>query len=265
MSASKAPLISTDWWIADGTADELGVFVTRLCLQVAELRAEVNMILPGSPRNPDNLQRVQDIIKRARTMEQEFKTWEESLPDIWRPKTAGWVDNVPGGDLMKAEVFPGRVDIYEDLFTSNTWNQVRISRQFIFGLIVRCAAWVCHPVDYRTTPEYASAARVGVDMVTDIIASIPYHLGWRVGKYGTLQPGDLSSFTTGRDNITSPTALGGWLCIWPLFCATSTDFATDSQRTWIKGRMNLIAEVMSLNQARVIGSVSEASGPLDVQ
>lgn len=188
-------------------------------------------------------------------MEQEFKEWEESLPDFWRPKTTAWVDNVPGGDLMKAEVSPGRVDMYEDLFIANAWNHARVSRQFVSGLVVRCAAWICHPVDYRTTPEYATSARLGIDMVTDILASIPYFLGWRLDENGTLIPGDLSGFGTGRDDITSPSALGGWLCIWPLFCATCSDYATDSQRTWIRGRMNLIGEVMGLNQARVIGSV----------
>lgn len=260
MSASKAPLISTEWWLADGNAtDDPGVFVTRLCLRVAELRAEVNTVLPGSPRNPENFRAVQDLMKRAQAMEQEFKAWEESLPEVWRPKTAAWVDNVPGGDLMKADVFPGRVDIYEDLFISNAWNHLRVSRQFLSGIVVRCAAWICHPVDYRTTPEYASSARLGVDMVTDTIASIPFHLGWRLDEDGTLQRGDLSGFTTGRDDITSPTALGGWLSMWCLFCATSSDFTTDSQRTWIRGRMNLIGEVMGLNQARVIGSVSQVT------
>jgi hypothetical protein len=259
MSASKPPLISTDWWIADGSKEEPGLFVTKLCLRVAELRAEVNTILPGSPRNPEYYQRVLDLMKRAQGMEQEFKAWEELLPEYWRPKTAAWVDNVPGGDLMKAEVFPGRVDIYEDLFIANAWNHARVSRQFVSGLVVRCAAWVCHPVDYRTTPEYATSARLGVDMVADILASMPYHLGWRIDSSGALQPGDLSGFHTGRDDITSPMALGGWLSIWSLFCATSSDYATDSQRTWIRGRMNLIAEVMGLNQARVIGSVCALS------
>jgi hypothetical protein len=256
MSASKAPLIGTDWWILDGSKDEPGVFATRLCLRVAELRAEINTILPSSPRNPEYFQKVLDFMGRAKAMEQEFKNWEESLPDNWRPKTAAWVDNVPGGDLAKAEAFPGRVDIYEDLFIANAWNHARISRQFLSGLIVRCAAWICHPVDYRTTPEYATSARLSVDVVTDILASIPYHLGWRVDESGALIPGDLSGFATGRENITSPLALGGWLCMWALFCATSSDYATDSQRSWIKGRMNLIAEVMGLNQARVIASVS---------
>lgn len=194
-------------------------------------------------------------MRRAQAMQQEIKGWEESLPDNWQPKTPAWVDNVPGGNLMKAEVFPGRVDVYEDIFIANAWNHVRVSRLFISGTIVRCAAWMSHPGDYRTTPEYATAARSGAETVTDILASIPFHLGWRIDESGVLQPGDLSGFSTGSDNITSPTALGGWLCMWALLCSMSSDFSTDSQRMWIKGRMNLIAEVMGLNQARVIANV----------
>jgi len=157
---------------------------------------------------------------------------------------------------MKAEVYPGRVDMYDDLFIANTWNHARVSRLFISGLIVRCAAWVCHPVDYRTTPEYATCARLGVDMVVDILASIPYHLGWRLDQHGALQAGDLSGFDSGTDDFTSPRALGGFFVIWPLFCCSSSDYTTDAQRTWIRGRMNLIADVMGLNQAKVIAAVS---------
>lgn len=136
------------------------------------------------------------------------------------------------------------------------WNHSRISRLFLAGMVVRCAAWVCSPVDYRTTPEYATSARIGVDMVTDIIASVPFLLGWRVDDNGQLKAGDLSGFTSGQDNITSSKALGGFFLTWPLFCAVCSDYATDSQRQWIKGRMNLISDVMGMNQAKTIGSVS---------
>lgn len=91
-------------------------------------------------------------------------------------------------------------------------------------------------------------------MVTDIIASVPFLLGWRVDEHGHLKAGDLSGFSSGQDNITSSKALGGFFLTWPLFCAVCSDYATDSQRQWIKGRMNLISDVMGMNQAKTIGS-----------
>lgn len=256
MSASKAPLVSTDWWMVDSAKDAPGLFVTRFLLRVAELRYEVNTVLPSCTRSAEHYERVVDMMKRAQAMEQEYLEWVPTVPDEWRWKTVAWVDNVPGGNLEKAEVCPGRVDLYPELLIAAAWNQVRCSRLFIAGLIVRCSAWICYPVNYRTTPEYATCSRVGVDMVTDIIASIPYHLGWHLDENGAVRAGDLSGFASGADDITSPKALAGFYCIWPLLCVSSSDYATDSQRTWIKGRMNLIADVMGLNQAKVIGSVS---------
>ena len=141
------------------------------------------------------------------------------------------------------------------------WNHSRMSRLLLAGMVVRCAAWVCSPVDYRTTPEYATSARIGVDMVTDIIASVPFLLGWRIDQDGQLKAGDLSGFTSGQDDITSSKALGGFFLTWPLFCAVCSDYTTDSQRQWIKGRMNLISDVMGMNQAKTIGSVSHVSSP----
>ena len=203
-------------------------------------------------------------MRRAQGMEQEFHNWTNSIPDAWQVKTAAWVDNVPGGDITKADVCPGKVDMYQDIFIAAMWNHSRISRLFLAGMVVRCAAWVCSPVDYRTTPEYATSARIGVDMVTDIIASVPFLLGWRVDEHGHLKAGDLSGFSSGQENITSSKALGGFFLTWPLFCAVCSDYATDSQRQWIKGRMNLISDVMGMNQAKTIGSVRLLSCPLSI-
>jgi hypothetical protein len=189
-------------------------------------------------------------------MEQEFQDWMHTIPEAWHVKTAAWVDNVPGGDITKAEVCPGKVDTYQDIFIAAMWNHSRISRLFLAGLIVRCAAWISSPMDYRTLPEYATAARVGVDMVADIIASVPFLLGWRADSDGEAKVGGLSGFTLGEENMTSSKALGGYFLMWPLFCAACSDYATDSQRQWIKGRMNRISDVMSLNQAKTISSVS---------
>jgi hypothetical protein len=258
MSHSKPPQASVEWWIPgqDVTKDGPGITVTRIMLRLTESRYEVNTLLAASPRTAENFERVLQIMKRCQAMDHEFVAWEETLPEEWRYKTVAWVDHVPGGDLLKAEVCPGRVDIYSDLLIAHVWNQARVSRLFLVGLIIRCAAWVGYPVDYRTMPEYTYCSRVGADMVVDILASIPYHLGWRIDENGALKPGDLSGFASGTDNVTSSKALGGFYCIWPLLGVTSSDYATDNQRSWIRGRMNLIADVMGLNQARVIGSVS---------
>jgi hypothetical protein len=195
-------------------------------------------------------------MRRCQILEQDFVAWEDSLPEVWRPKPIAWIDYVPGGNLLRAEVYPGKVDLYEDVLIANAWNHVRVSRLFVIGLIIRYAAWICYPVDYRTTPEYATGVKKGIDIVTDVLASVPYHFGWYVDEEGALVAGDPSGTAANFGDLSSPKGLGGFLCMWPLFSVNYSDFATDSQRKWSHGRMRIISEIMGLNQARAMGSVS---------
>lgn len=244
--------MGSEWWMADAQRDQAAAFTMNLNLRIAELRAEVNNALGVFTRTPEWVQNVLDLMKRAQALEHEFLTWEEQLPDELRPRAVAWVDSVPGGDMTKADVFPGRVDMYDDIWVSGLWNSSRIARLFISGTIVRCAAWVCSPVDYRTTPEYATAVRLCVDIITDVIASIPYNLGWRVGPTGELRP---TSANGESDAASCPKSIGGFFCIWPLFSISNTDYISDSQRTWAKGRLVYISEILGLNHAKVLSKV----------
>jgi hypothetical protein len=253
MTSSKAPILGADWWCADSPKEDYGVFITRLNITVAELRSEINTALNSYPRTPEYFQKVLDLMRRAQAMEKDYLQWEEALPDDWQPKTVAWVDNT-GGDITKAEVCPGKVDVYQDIWYATIWNHARIVRLYISGAIVRCAAWICSPVDYRTTPEYATATRLCVDLVTDIIASIPLHLGWRIEQGGGFNAGDLAGFP--REVFATPNGIGAFFAMWPLFSVSNTDYITDSQRAWVKGRLIFISETMGLNHAKVLASVS---------
>lgn len=256
LSSSKAPPLGLDWWLADqkdDQKDDAASFVTKLNLRIAELRCEINAALTTYPRTPEYFQEVTNLMKRAQAMEQEYLDWEATLPDELRPHTVAWVDQVPGGDITEAEVCPGKVDMYGDFWTANMWNSSRVARLFISGVIVRCAAWVCSPVDYRTTPEYAQAVRLCGDLVTDLIAAVPFCLGWRVGEGATLKTADLSGFRS--DAAGPPKAIGGFLVIWPLFSITNTDYISDSSRLWAKGRLMYISDFLGLNHAKVLSKV----------
>ncbi|KAM0179922.1 hypothetical protein ACHAPC_007905 [Botrytis cinerea] len=244
LSSSKTPMLGADWWCADAQKDEGAAFVNRLNLQVAELRGDLNRILMSHPRSPETTELVNEIMHRALELEQEYQRWEETQTK----QTVAWVDNIPGGDITKADVCPGRVDLYADVFVCSSWNFSRVSRIFIAAIIIRCAAWTCYPVDYRTTPEYAQMSRLGQEMISDIIASVPFMFGWHLDAEGRLKPGDPMS---GND-ATGVKALGGVYTIWPLLSVSCSDFTTDSQRLWVKGRFKFISEVMGLNQAKVV-------------
>jgi hypothetical protein len=237
----------------DGNADE----VNRLSMQVAEIRSEINSLMTLVARTPENTARVLDAMRRVLDIEQGFLDWMAQLPEVWRVKTVTWVDHVPSEDLPNSEVYPGKVDVFTDIWIANVWSLARVARLFISGAVVRCAAWINAPVDYRTTPEYASAARLGVDMVNDIIAAVPYHLGWTASEKFTKEFGLAAGegFVCGGDQH-APRSLGAYVCVWPIFTACCSDFTTDAQRLWAKGRLNYITHTVGINQAGTLSGVS---------
>ncbi|KFZ10003.1 hypothetical protein V501_05389 [Pseudogymnoascus sp. VKM F-4519 (FW-2642)] len=217
---------------------------------MAELRYEINGLMTLAERTRENISKVQDAMRRSWEMEHKIQDWIAKLPNALRFTTVAWVKSISSDELLDSEVYPGRIDTFPDVWIAGVWTLLRVTRLFISGAVVRCAAWLNTSVDYRTTPEYAAAARLGTDSVNDIVAGIPYHLGWKANK-GPLQrfavAGD-NCFAFG-DNQNTPRALGSYLSTWPIFSASCSDFATDAQRTWLKGRLHYITDVMGINQA----------------
>lgn len=259
MSGSKSPDIGIDWWTRGAAIkNDISNHVLKLNLQTCELRADVNRAMTLMPRITENFSKVFELIRRAQDLEQAFQDWEASVPDEWRFKPAAWADAIPDSDLSISEVYPGNIDVYSDLFIASQWNMARVSRLFLSGIIIRCAAWICAPVDYRTTPDYAQASRLGIDMINDIIASIPYHLGWRGFRSEStteLRIRDVSTFACGDTNFGSGKTLGAFFIIWPIFTAACSDFTTDAQRKYIHARMKHMTDVMGLNGAAVLTHV----------
>jgi hypothetical protein len=260
MTASKPVDQGVEWWLADAVQEDTSHRATRLHLLVIEMRADVNRLMTLMHRTPENIASVVDILRRAQELDKEFLHWRDTLPEEWQYKTMAWVDNVPGGDLSKAEVCPGKIDLYTCLSMAATWNSVRISRLFLIGIQARCSAWLCSPVDYRTRPEYAATMRTGVDIITDICASVPYSLGYKFGHTTPHSAYNMDSgFATGDDASVSGKSVGGYLSIWPLFCANNSDYTTDTQRKWVLGRLKYITEVLGIDQASTFAHVSQVN------
>ncbi len=219
--------MGVDWWLHEAVHDQNAAHCQRINLMVSELRAEVTRIMTAAPRTPENIEVVLGLMRRAQALNQELSTWMASLPPHWHFKTLCWQEQVPNSDYSKAEVFPGRVDVYSDFWIASVWNLARTARLISMSLTVRCAAWACSPVDYRTTPEYAAAARVCGETITDILASVPYHLGWHAKRRHLFQSNDLSGFACGEDDGLK--GLAGYFLTWPLACVMGQDYLTDTR------------------------------------
>lgn len=246
--------MGAEWWITDAVKNERAAACLRICLKAAEVRAEVTRMMATLTRTPENIDLALAIIRRAQLLDQEAVAWMESLPEAWQWKTLCWEDHVPGGDYSKAEVFPGRVDVYNDFWIASIWNLTRTARMILATTTIRCAAWVCSPMNYRTTPEYATASRIVADMVTDIIASVPYHLGWHRKRQQLFDNLELSGFACGEEDSTK--GLPGYFLTWPLGCIITQDHVTDPQRQWVSGRLRYIGDELGLKYAHILADVS---------
>jgi hypothetical protein len=157
------------------------------------------------------------------------------------------------GSYGETELFPGRVDAYPDFVTAMAWNIGRVTRLLLASLNIRLAAWICAPVDYRTTPEYETSRGICEAIIPDIIASVPYHLGWHInGK--RLGGSGLSAFACGEEGACK--ALPALFLIWTLTCIKNHDITTDEQRAWARGRLKFIAEEVGLKYAHIVNQVS---------
>ncbi|KAI1814142.1 hypothetical protein GGS20DRAFT_598426 [Poronia punctata] len=248
LTAAKAPAMDVGWWLEDTVFSKTALAVQGLMIKASEIRAHVTQVMNYLPRTPENAELMLDIIRRAQAVDQEAAAWQQNVPESWHYKTVAWEENLQHGDYAKAEAFPGRVDVYKDIWMASVTNSCRAVRLILHSMIVRCAAWVCWPVDYRTTPEYATAASVSRDAITDIIASIPYQLGWHLkGNHGHTNFGN---FICGEED--SPKGLAGYLATWHLTCVNSQDFATDAQRAWVVGRLRSIGNDLGVRYANVM-------------
>lgn len=249
--------MGVEWWLDDAVKDEAAAGCQRLMIKSGEIRAEVTRLMTCMARTPENVEIMLSMIRRAQMVDQEVVNWMKNLPEHWNFKTVAWEDHVPNGDYTKAEVFPGRVDLYTDFWIASVWNMARTARLILASLTVRCAAWVCSPVDYRTTPEYATAARICVDTITDIVASVPYHLGWHLNKQHLLERANLGQFACGKED--SLKGLAGYFLTWPLACVNGQDFTTDAQRLWANGRLKYIGDELGVKYAHILAQVSSSS------
>jgi hypothetical protein len=196
---------------------------------------------------------VEELLKRAAELELHYQSLHANLPDSWRSSVFTW-HNIDENDFDPGTpVFPGRVDRYPDTFNAAAQNFVRAARIMLLADIVRMRALLCQPLkDYKETQEYLSALSASKKLIEDIIASIPYFLGQLPGAQVSEE---------GDHYGTSGVAM---FASWPLFVVKSSDFTSESQRTWVSGRLEYMANEKGLAQSNRFHSVSWQSMQISI-
>ncbi|PQE13390.1 negative acting factor protein [Rutstroemia sp. NJR-2017a BVV2] len=250
----------------------------QLQSKVAKARVACDNLMANAQRTPQDFEDVLTLMRQAEAIEQGYVDWGNSVPDAWAFKPVGWIDTVPTDRLHVSPFFPGKIDKYFEVWTAHIWNLSRGSRLINSSTIVRCAAWLCSPQDYRTTVEYEKAMMNGRQMIRDIISSVPNCLG-EIPR--TMDDPAITvaghTFACGEENAVRAKGLSGLFLLWPLFSVAVSDFATDAQRTWVMGRIKYVSEELGVVQgssqfsqtqpsARIPSSMLEKDGlkPLEM-
>lgn len=265
LSAGTSTGMGVNWWLPETVAaDSVAARCQRFALETSDLRAEVTRLMSSLPRNDHGLDIMFVMLRKVKDLDRRIASWLGGLPAEHQVAPLYWEDRALGdGGARDAAVFPGRVDAYYDLKIASSWNASRSTRIILMSLLIRVAAWLCSPADFRSTPEYATAVRTSQANIAEIISAVPYMLCMHRTRApqpavsaapGALAPG---AFACGDDEQSK--MLGGLMVAWPLSTVRTCDYTTDEQREWTVGRLNFIANELGVKYASSLAAVSVSS------
>lgn len=168
------------------------------------------------------------------------------------------------------EVYSDHYHRYSNIWVANTWNQYRVIRLLINEMLLdqlQHLEQLHHqptlssggqpaPTSGTLHGQILSTRSLLVQLMSDLCASVPYHLNYRPtypsqpllsSPYpGTSAPPDPSSH---------PRAVVGNILIWPLFSLACNTWCTPIMRTWIVGRLRVVAQRLAISQADVLAQL----------
>ncbi|KAL2279319.1 hypothetical protein FJTKL_13525 [Diaporthe vaccinii] len=250
LSSGTSSVMGVNWWLPESVAaDSIGARYQRFALEVSDLRAEVTRLMATLSRNDQGLELMLEMLRKVQDLDLQMANFLHNLPAEHQVTPLCWEDKVLGdGEARHAPIYPGRVDAYSDLVVASIWNATRATRIILMSLLIRVAAWICSPADFRSTPEYATAVRTCKANIADIISSVPYMLSMhqKDAQQRPSAPG-ASGFACGTDEQSK--MLGGLMVAWPLSTVRTCDYTMDEQREWAIGRLNFIASELGIKYA----------------
>ncbi|KAJ0417845.1 hypothetical protein BJY00DRAFT_195775 [Aspergillus carlsbadensis] len=201
-----------------------------------------------------------EILRLALNLDAELTSIAASVPISWHyqtvpvPRSTGGDDGLPV--LFTPDIWGDVYHVYTNINISSSWNNYRSAQLMIHELIIDTAKELETQSLYaHLADEYRSlrsrSEQVSRQLVEDIIASVPFHLGAAAdtAETSTTSSTPPSSFTgpTGIRSHVSPAS--GMALVWPLLIAANSGFASHELREWIVAVLEKIGYSMGLNQA----------------
>jgi len=187
----------------------------------------------------------QETLSDAKALDDDLVSWSENLCTDWLYNDVVWSYDDP-------LVFERHCHVYSSFCAATTWNTYRCARIMMNEIMLnQLAALMWSPslsMEWDIIALQETCSSTIMQMALDICASVFYHLTY--------------DGTTLELNCAPPIG-GGAFLIWPLWVAANNKRTSDSLRSWVRGKMDLLGHIMGIKNAlRISDHLSKLYGPL---
>ena len=190
----------------------------------------------------------------AIALDQAFAKWQEAQVKDFNPWTVGHVSQVQAGSRPGVGYWPGRIDMYFDLYVAGVWNTSRTARVLLINMILSLSRHLND--NENNTRKQQDALR----LVEDIISSIPFHLAEDLSAFlHRLQGGEVGKAEMGKESVAATLIpgrpVGGLLLMHSIYVASKLSIVPQQMREYMDDCLEFIAKYMGIGQASLFAKV----------
>ena len=210
----------------------------------------------------------QEILVRALEIDKAALSIFANAPSVYEYKT---IYTYAEPDI----IFAGYYHVYQGHLAATVWNGMRTIRLMLQegirdALLKLRSSRPSNPIDEHYAVQYQASTNTLYQLQSDIIASVPQHLGypptestpggilghnfpWTHFNSRTATP--LNSSKSKSAGLPMVRNLGGYTLPWALYVAGDVDIATEPVQEWIIGTLQSIGQSMGIQQAIVLAEI----------
>lgn len=222
--------------------------LTALSAKAAVLQAIAKTVLEA-PTKSTPRQSIIKLMELATDIDALLTTWPDGIPETWYPTAALDID-CPPEHARRTFVYEERIDIYYDLSVGHLWNTYRYSRIIVNKILLACISRIAPPFTMQLTQQMIHTIQTIQDLVDDVCASVPFHLGTKISggpaeRDGVEYPFSVT-WSASIDHRRGAGATGGWNLLEPLRTCMKLKCLREGQHEWIRDQMLRIDRVYNL-------------------
>ncbi|KAL8822215.1 MAG: hypothetical protein Q9191_007046 [Dirinaria sp. TL-2023a] len=234
--------------LVDGVPQTAGSRLNLVCTGLIDLRRDAESIL-GNNRLQAQIPR---LLADAIEVNQQLFEWADSVPPELH-KAAAKSFETPQHIPREQFMYEGTIDVYLDLPTLQIWNLYRVTKIRVLTIILKCLDALCIPGHGIAASKRQEVSKDLQDLVDDICASIPFHLGTKMvpGTYD--DPGVEYPYIhtkIGPDHRRAAAAVGGFILVepytGPLKVAIEAPCTREGQRGWLLMQLSRLADLYNI-------------------